>query len=176
MKKIIETERLILREFNANDSKFILDLLNTPAWIKYIGNRGVHSIEDAQSYIMNGPAKSYETNGFGLWMIELKSTGTAMGMCGLIKRAGLEDIDIGFALLPGYEGKGYAYEAASATMDFARKKDIPRVVAITLEHNENSIRLLKRIGLQFEKMITLPGDDEELMLFGVNLHPYPPVN
>ena len=168
MKRIFQTERLIVREFNIDDAAFALELLNTPGWLEFIGNRKVHSVEDAQSYLQRSAIRSYEVNGFGLWLMEVKDTGAAAGMCGLIRREGLEDIDIGFALLPHYEGKGYAYEAASATMKHAKELGIDRIVAITSKHNSRSIGLLEKIGLKFEKMITLPNDDEELMLFGTS--------
>lgn len=166
MKKVLETERLILRELNTGDAGFVLELLNTPAWIKFIGDRGVRTLDDAKNYIIQKFVSSYEANGFGLWLIELKDSGMSIGMCGLIKRNGLEDIDIGFALLPQYEGKGYGYESAAATLDIARNKGIERIVAITVKYNSNSIKLLEKIGLRFEKMISLPNDNEELMLFG----------
>lgn len=172
MNKMIETERLILKEFTTADSSFIIHLLNTPGWLKYIGNRHVSSLEDAGTYLSNGPIRSYADNGFGLWLIEIKNTGTPIGTCGLIKRPGLEDVDIGFALLPEYEGAGFAYEAASATLSYAKEAGIERVVAITVKYNDRSIALLKKLGFEFEEVITIPGDDEELMLFGKKIiHP-----
>src|SRR5690349_16881544 len=112
---IIETERLILREFTIEDDQFILELLNSPGWLRFIGDRGVRNLNDASNYLQSRIIGSYELNGFGLWMMVVKETNTAVGLCGLIKRDGLDDVDIGFALLPGFEGNGYAWEAASAT-------------------------------------------------------------
>jgi RimJ/RimL family protein N-acetyltransferase len=166
MKKILETERLILREFTIQDAVFILRLLNTPGWLQFIGDRGVKTLAEAQSYLLNGPIKSYRANGFGLALVAVKETGMVIGMCGLIKREGLEDVDIGFALLSEYERKGYAYEAAFATLNHAKTDlGINRIVAIVVPENTSSINLLKKLGMQFEKTVKLPGSNEELFLF-----------
>lgn len=114
---IIQTDRLILYHLGINDIDFIYELLNSPAWIKYIGDRGIKTLDDAKKYIINGPMKSYEKFGFGLWLTKLKNDETPIGICGLLKRETLNDIDIGFAFLPQYTGKGYAFEAASATLN-----------------------------------------------------------
>ncbi len=167
--KILETERLILREFNLDDAPFIIELLNTPDWIKYIGDKNVKSIDDAKKYMENGFLKSYKENGFGLSMVEIKNSGTPIGMCGLIKRDTLDDVDIGFAFLPEYARKGYGFEIASATLDYGENTlGIKRVVAITVEYNEASIRLIKKLGMNFEEMVDAPSGDEKLMLFGID--------
>lgn len=164
---IIETNRLLLRQFNEQDTAFIVELLNSPGWLEFIGDRNIKTENDARNYLVNGPMKSYTENGFGLSMVELKETATPIGMCGLIKRTTLEHVDIGFAFLPGYAGQGYAYEIASATLDYAFKTiGLDKVLAITVVNNEPSIRLLKKIGLRFEKMVQF--ENEELMLFGIN--------
>ena len=113
---IIETERLIICHLSEGDSEFILELLNSPGWLKFIGNKNVKTKTDAKNYIINGPLKSYAVNGFGLYLVKLKIINTPVGICGLIKRESLEDIDIGFALHPEYEGYGYACEAAAAVL------------------------------------------------------------
>ena len=162
----LETERLILREFTFGDAEFIISLLNSPGWLQFIGDRNVKTIDDAKNYLLNGPMKSYSENGFGLSMVETKNGHTPIGMCGLIKRVTLEDIDIGFAFLPEFAGKGYAYEIASAMMAHAKNVlGINKIVAITVEDNEHSIKLLNKIGLKFEKRIQFPEDEEVLMLF-----------
>jgi len=164
MKKILETERLFLREFSVDDAEFILNLLNTPGWLKYIGDKNVRTPEDAVSYLENGPIKSYKENGFGLWMTLLKNSNIPVGMCGLINRETLEDIDIGFALLPEYLNLGYGYEIAHATMDYANNTlGIKKIVAITNSNNIPSIKLLNKLGLQFEKKIKLPDNDTVLL-------------
>jgi [ribosomal protein S5]-alanine N-acetyltransferase len=167
---ILESERLILRQMTTDDAAFILGLLNEPSFIQNIGDRHVQTIEDACSYIMNGPVKSYEKNGFGLWMIVLKETNEPMGMCGLIRRDTLEDVDIGYALLPKFWSKGYAVEAAQATKDYAKHVvGLKRIVAIVDPANEGSIRVLEKIGLRYEKMVRLSADDIDLKLFGAEL-------
>lgn len=166
MKQILDTERLALRELNTDDAEFILKLLNTPTWLKFIGDRGVKNLDDAKKYIENGPVKSYADNGFGLYLVQLKKENIPVGMCGLIKRDFLEDPDIGFALLPEHEGKGYGYESASSVMTYAREKlGLNKILAITVKENVNSIHLLEKIGLSHERMVVYPGTNEELMLF-----------
>ena len=167
---ILETERLFLRQFSAQDAEFILELVNEPSFIQNIGDRGVRTLEDARAYILNGPVASYAKNGFGLYRVALKETGESIGMCGLIKRDTLEDVDIGYAFLPKFWGKGFAVEAARAVIDFAKDViGLKRVVAITDPANEGSIRVLEKIGLRFERMVRLSADDIELKLFAIDL-------
>lgn len=168
MKIILETERLVLREFMLSDADFIIQLLNTKTWIKYIGDRNIKSIAAAENYLLNGAIKSYKENGFGLYMVELKISKTPIGMCGIIKRDSLEFPDIGFALLPNYEGKGYAFEMAKAMLVYAKETlMLPDILAITLPSNKSSIKLLEKIGLKFKRLISFPDDKEELMLFAI---------
>lgn len=163
---ILETERLYLRHQSEDDAAFVLELMNDPAWIQFIGDRGVRTVEQARSYIANGAVAMYEKYGFGLLLVARKEDHVPLGLCGLIKREGLEDVDIGFAYLPAYRSKGYAYEAAAAVMQYAREKiGLTRVVAITTQDNHASGRLLEKIGLRFERLIQLPNDKEELRLF-----------
>jgi RimJ/RimL family protein N-acetyltransferase len=167
--KILETERLFLRQFSVEDADFILELLNEPSFIQNIGDRGVRTLEDARAYLLNGPIASYTQNGFGLYLVVLKETSESMGMCGLIKRPGLEDVDVGYAFLPKFWSRGYAVEAALAIKAYARDGiGLKRMVAITDPANEGSIRVLEKIGLRFEKMIRLSEDDIELKLFAVD--------
>jgi RimJ/RimL family protein N-acetyltransferase len=164
MNKILETERLVLQEFSIDDAEFILTLLNTHGWLEYIGDKNVRTIEDAENYLENVPIKSYKENGFGLWLILLKNNSTPIGMCGLIKRESLDDIDIGFALLPEYSKLGYGYEIAQATINYAKHDlGIDKVVAITNSNNVPSIKLLNKLGLQFEKTLKLSEDDTVLL-------------
>jgi [ribosomal protein S5]-alanine N-acetyltransferase len=162
----LETERLVLRQLTADDAEFILELLNEPDYIKNIADRGVRTAEDARKYIENGPAASYAKNGFGLFAVTLKESGVPIGMCGLIKRDFWDDIDIGYAFLERYRGKGYAYESASAIMDYGRKVlKIKRIVAFTTLDNDASIRVLEKIGLRFEKIMSVPAWEGESRLF-----------
>jgi len=168
--KILETDRLILRQFSTEDAEFILELVNEPSFIQNIGDRGVRTLEDARSYILRVAITSYEKNGFGLYLVLLKESDESIGMCGLIKRDGLEDVDIGYAFLPRYWSKGYAMEAARAVKDYARDViGLKRLVAITDPENEGSIRILEKIGLKYEKMVRLSADDIELKLFATDI-------
>jgi [ribosomal protein S5]-alanine N-acetyltransferase len=168
--KILETDRLFLRQLTTEDAQFILELLNDPSFIRNIGDRNVRTIDDACSYILNGPVASYAKNGFGLYLVLLKETHEPIGMCGLIKRDGLEDVDIGYALLPRYWSNGYAVEAARATKEYAREVlGLKRIVAIVDPVNAGSIRVLEKIGLHYETMVRLSIDDIDLKLFGAEL-------
>ncbi len=163
---IIETERLTLRKLSTADAGFILDLLNQPSFIRYIGDRGVRTLEDAERYILNGPVASYERYGFGLYLTQLKESHIPIGMCGLIKRDTLEDVDIGFAFLPQFWLKGYAFESASAVLAYARNTlGIKKILGIATPDNTGSICVLEKIGLKFEKMVKLSEDAVELKLF-----------
>jgi len=167
---ILETERLHLRQLSSEDAEFILELLNEPSFMRNIGDRGVRTIEGANSYILNGPIASYAKNGFGLYLVKLKETAESIGMCGLIKRDTLEDVDIGYAYLPRFWSKGYAVEAAQAVKEYAKSViGLHRMVAIVDPENAGSIRVLEKIGLQFERMVRLSEDDIELKLFGANI-------
>ena len=167
--KILETARLTLRQITIDDAAFYLRLLNEPSWLQYIGNKGVRTLADARQSILNGPVSMQARLGFSLYLNELKGSGVPIGLCGLIKRETLSDIDIGFAFLPEYWGKGYAYEAAAAVVDYATHKiGLTRLVAITSPENTSSIRLLERLGLTFDRNITLSGDGEETKLFAKN--------
>jgi RimJ/RimL family protein N-acetyltransferase len=167
---ILETERLLLRQFAAADAEFILQQVNEPSFIQNIGDRGVRTLDDARAYISDGPVASYEKNGFGLYLVALKESGESIGMCGLIKRDTLDDVDIGYAFLPKFWGKGYAVEAALAVKAYAKDMiGLKRIVAITDPANEGSIRVLEKIGLRFERMVRLSADDIELKLFGADL-------
>ena len=166
MEIVIETERLILRKFTLDDAAFMLELLNTPAWLRFIGDKNVRTLEEAEQYLLDGNIRSYREYGFGFYVVVIKETNESLGICGIVKRQGLDDIDIGFGFLPQFIGKGYGYEAASAVLDYALNDlKIKRIVAIVDPENEASISLIKKIGLQFEKMIQLSNKDIELMLF-----------
>ncbi|MEO7997177.1 MAG: GNAT family N-acetyltransferase [Gemmatimonadaceae bacterium] len=164
---VSETERLQLRHLAADDAPFILGLLNDPEFLRFIGDKKVRSISDAVAYISNGPMDMYHRLGFGLFLTELRDSHTPVGLCGLIKRDGLDDVDIGFAFLDAYRGRGYAFEAAQSVMQFAaRTLKLERVVAITTLDNERSGKLLERLGLTFERLVILPNSATELRLYG----------
>ena len=166
--QVLETERLVLRHFTPDDADVILELVNEPGWKKYIGDRGVNALDDARKYIETVPLASYAKHAFGLWAVELKHDRSLIGMCGLIKRDTLDDVDLGFALLARFEGRGYAREAANATLAYARDHiGLTRVVAITTEDNDRSGILLKRVGMSYEGPISQAG--ETLRLYAIAL-------
>lgn len=165
--KILETERLILRRFTLDDAGFILELVNEPSWLRFIGDKGVRTIEDARAYLLKGPLEMYERLGFGLYRVERKADGVPIGMCGLLKRASLDDVDIGFAFLPRFWSQGYAYESAAAVMAYGKAAlGLGRILAITTPDNRASIKLLEKIGLRLERMKSLAQGEPEVALFG----------
>jgi RimJ/RimL family protein N-acetyltransferase len=163
--EVLRTERLVLRHLTEDDAPFVLELLNAPGFIANIGDRQVRTLEGAARYVSEGPGDSYRRHGYGLWLAALKS-GEPIGICGLVRRDGLEDADIGYAFLERYWGQGFAYEAAVAVLDYARNViGLPKVVAITSPTNAGSIAVLEKIGLRFERMIQLPGQTSESSYF-----------
>ena len=164
--QIATTARLTLREIDAADAPFILTLVNDPAWLRFIGDKNVRTQGDARRYIEAGPAAMYAQRGFGLWLAERSEDRVPIGMCGLIKRDALPDIDLGFAFLPAYRGNGYAFEAAQAAIGFAWERlGLQRVVAITAPDNDDSVRLLERLGFRFERMLRLSNDAPAVRLY-----------
>ena len=150
---VLETERLLLRPFTTDDAPFVLTLLNEPSFLRYIGDKKVRNLDDARQYLANGPMASYERHGFGLLLVELKDSQTSIGMCGLLKREELPHPDIGFAFLPDFWSKGYAFEAASAVMEDVRARlKLRRILAIVNPDNYASMKLLERLGMSFEEM------------------------
>jgi len=148
------------------DAEFILELLNQPSFIRFIGDKGARNLDDARAYVVEGPVKSYQENGFGLYLVELKADATSIGICGIIRRDTLPDADIGFAFLPQYWNRGYAFESASAIMTYAREAlGLDRMLAITTPDNESSARLLAKIGFRFDRMIRLTPEAPEIRLF-----------
>jgi len=164
---VLETERLRLRHLSPEtDAEFILELLNQPSFIQYIGDKGARTLDDARAYIAEGPVKSYQEHGFGLYLVELKADATPIGMCGIIKRETLPAADIGFAFLPEYWNLGYAFESAAGVMTYARETlGLDRMLAITTPDNEPSARLLAKIGFRFDRLIRLTPEAAEIRLF-----------
>ena len=168
--QVLETERLILRQFTSVDAGLILALLNEPSFIQNIGDRGVRTLSDAKRYIETGPVASYARNGFGLYLVLLKDSNESIGMCGLIKRDALEDVDVGYAFLPRYWSKGYAIESVRAVLAYAKRTvQLKRVVAIVDPNNQGSIRVLEKAGFAFERLVQLSADDIELKLFAIEI-------
>jgi ribosomal-protein-alanine N-acetyltransferase len=163
---VCETQRLRLRHLLDTDAPFILELLNEPDFIRNIGDREVRTIDDARRYIQHGPIASYSQHGFGLFLVELQDTATPVGICGLLKRDYLDDIDVGFALRESFRGQGYAFEAASAVMRLGQQvHGLERIVAITSPDNRASMRVLRRLGLEFERTLRIPDQSRDTRLF-----------
>ena len=163
---ILETKRLTVRPFSLCDADFIVELLNEKAFIENIGDKKVRSLDDARCYLRDGPIASYQRYGIGLWRIGLQGDDASIGMAGLLKREQLADVDLGYALLAEYCGNGYALEVTSAVMTYARELlGYRRVVAVVNEGNKSSIRLLKKLGFEYERMVQLTKDDEAAQLF-----------
>jgi RimJ/RimL family protein N-acetyltransferase len=162
---ILETERLRLRRLTLEDAEFVLELVNDPDWLRYIGDRGVRTLEDAREYLLRGPIATYALGaGLGLHAVELREDGVPIGICGLLERDWLEDVDLGFAMLPGFRARGYAFEAAAATLEYGRARlGLTRIVAIVSPENEASMRLLTRLGMRVERR--LERESGEICLF-----------
>lgn len=159
---LLETPRLRLRKFTLDDAAFARELVNDAAWLRYIGDRGVRTLDEARAYI-GKTLTHYERHGFGAYVVELKTTGEAIGNCGLFKREGLPGVDIGFALLERFRGQGYAHEAAAAMLTAARERfGLTRIEAYTVPYNTSSIRLLEKLGLRYEATIRMPNDTEDV--------------
>ena len=155
---VLETDRLRLRQFRPDDAAFVLELLNEPSWLRFIGDRGVRTLDDARAYIENGPRAMFARHGFSLLLVERKADGAALGMCGLIQRDSLDAPDIGYAFLPRFWGQGYAREAAAAVLAYAHDTlGLPRILAITDPDNATSIKLLESLGMRFVE--TIPYED-----------------
>lgn len=166
MTTILETNRLVIRQFTFDDTAFVIELLNSAGWLKFIGDRHVKTEEDAKNYLLNGPMKSYQEHGFGLSLVELKSDKTPIGMCGLLKRDFLENPDIGYAFLPEFNGQGYAFEAANATIIYAKETlNLPNIMAIVNTDNQLSIRVLEKIGMTFKEFFVYPDEEDKKLLF-----------
>lgn len=161
---LLQTENLIIRKLHIEDAAFIFELVNMPSWLQHIGDRGVKTLRDAEQYIINGPMASYKKFGFGLYLVALKDTQEPVGMCGLLKRDTLDDPDIGFAFLQKFTRKGYAFESATGVLAYGKSVlGLNRILAITTKDNTSSIKLLGRLGFEFEKHIMI--NTEELNLF-----------
>jgi RimJ/RimL family protein N-acetyltransferase len=167
---ILKTNRLQIREFTLSDYSFIIELLNTDGWLQYIGNKNIKTKEQAIEYLKNIPLKNYKEHGFGLWMLEKFEDNTPIGMCGFIKRDYLENIDLGFAILPQFEGMGYISEAAKACIEYGKEYlQITNLDAITTPDNRKSQKLLINLGFSYLKKIRIGDNSEELNLYRLAL-------
>lgn len=163
---MLTTERLMLERLTFNDALFIIELLTDPDWLRYIGDRGVRTIEDARGYLERGPMASYASHGFGLYRVALRETGVPIGICGLLKRDALPDADVGFAFLPAYRGQGYAFEASAAILAHGRETlGLVRILAIVSPENAGSVRILEKLGMTREGEVRLSDGAEALWLY-----------
>ena len=164
LKNVLQTKRLTLRCLEAGDAPFMLALLNDPAWIRFIGDRGVRTVEAARAYLEERMISMYTKLGFGLWMVEERGGRLPLGICGLVKRDTLPDVDIGFAFMPEFRGRGYAYESALAVREHATGAlGLARLLAITAPANADSIRLLERLGFARERDMTWAGNEKDVV-------------
>lgn len=167
---ILETEHLYLRKFiPEQDAAYFMALVNSPGWLKYIGDRNIHTEEVAVKYLNDRVMKAYAEHGYGGYTIIEKTSSQPIGNAGLYKRPVLDHFDVGYALLPEFHGKGYAYEATAAVLEFAKESGLKKLYAITVAYNVRSIHLLEKLGLSFEKLFRMEGDPEELSLYSVDL-------
>lgn len=170
MNYVAETEQLLLREWLLSDASFVFELLNSAGWIKYIGNRNINQLSDAEEYITQRLQAGIDKNNFGFWCVVLKSTQLPIGMVGIVEREWLECPDFGFAFLPQYQGKNRAYEASSSVLDLAKNTfGFKNLCAITLPENQRSIQLLERLKFTFQKEISDPDTNEILNVYEIDL-------
>jgi len=170
--KTLLTPRLSIAPFTLDDAPFVLELLNDPGWLRYIGDKEVHTLEQARAYLSAGPIAMMQAQGLGLCLVRRRSDNAPVGACGLIRRAGLEDADLGVAFMPEARGQGYGAEASVAMLQYGlHHLGLKRIVAITTVDNDASGRLLERIGMRLEGSTRLPGDDMDLKLYGVDAPP-----
>lgn len=166
---VLQTPRLRLRRLHEGDAEFILGLLNQPSFLQFIGDKGVRNLEDARSYIRSGPLTSYAEHGFGLYLVLLRDSGERIGVCGILEKPALEHFDLGFAFVPAHWSKGYAEEAACATLEHARDCGLARICAVVDPENAASLKLLHKLGMTRTGRVQLTPADKELELFELSL-------
>lgn len=165
----LQTERLRMRRLTLLDADLMLAVWNDPAFIKHVADRGIRTVEQAQEALLQGAFKLYEDYGYGPYRVALTEGDEEIGICGLFRREGFDDPDIGYSVLPPYCGQGYAYEAASAVLRYARTDlKLARIIAFISPQNSASIGLAEKLGLQFEKAARLAGESEDVSLYGLD--------
>jgi RimJ/RimL family protein N-acetyltransferase len=163
---LIQTDRLLINKITIDDAAFVLELMNDKDWIKNVGDKGVRTIEDAQAYIQQRFIKTYQESNCGFYSLNIKNTHEIIGIAGLVDREGIDHIDIGYGILPEFRGKGYAFEATKAIYDYGYQElNLEKIVAIVNPDNLHSIKLLSKLGLEFEKMIRLPDEEIDILLY-----------
>ncbi len=165
---VLNTERLELRWLTLEDTPLMLGIWNDPAFVRYVADRGIRTLEQARAAVEAGPLRLYAEYGYGPFRVRRREDGMDMGICGLFRRDVLEDPDIGFAILPEFCGKGYGFEASTAVLDYARDTlQLSAVTAIVSPQNAASIGLLEKLGMHYERPIRMPGDDHDVSLYRV---------
>lgn len=163
---VLRTPRLVVRELEFGDAPFVVELLNDEAFLRHIGDRGVRTVADAREYLLQGPLASYVRHGHGLWCVTTNADGTALGICGLLKRPALPEVDLGFAFLPAHRGKGYAHEAAAAVLAYGHAAlGLRAIAAIVAPDNAASVRVLDSLGMRFVRRVRLSPEDVELLYY-----------
>ena len=163
---VLETKRLVLRHFTAEDAAFVLRLLNEPSFIENIGDRGVRTLEDALAYLNGGPIASYAQHGHGLYVVMLRETGEPIGMCGLLRREQFEDADVGYSFLPQFWRRGFAAESVAAVVEHGRRAlGMRTIIAIVSPHNTASSALLEKLGFRYEERVNLLPSGPEVMVY-----------
>jgi ribosomal-protein-alanine N-acetyltransferase len=166
---LIETERLTMRRITPHDADLMLAVWNDPAFVRYVGDRGIRTIEQAAKAIEEGAMRLFSEHGFGPYRMALKTDDTAVGICGIFAREGMDEPDLGFSVLPEFCKRGFAYESAVAVIRHARVDlKLPRLTAIVSPENAASVGLIEKLGLQFERMIRLPGENSDISLYAVS--------
>ena len=167
---ILKTKRLYLRRLIRDDAEFILQLLNEPSWLEFIGNKNVDNLNDAKKYIELAPMNMYERYGFGLFLVCALETSVPMGLCGLIKRDNFDDADLGYALLPEFWNKGFALEAVESVLKYAKNTHhLSRILALSKSSNAPSIKLLNKVGFEFDRDLKLIENEENLQIYQLKL-------
>jgi len=165
---MLTTQRLTLSRLSYDDCEFIYELVNEPCFKRFIGDKGVHTRDDARGYLRDGPIGSYERHGYGLFLVCHSDDGTKLGICGLVKRDGFDDPDLGFAFLNRHWHNGYAFESSVAVLDYGRKTlGLGRIIAMADKDNRSSVQLLEKLGFTYEKMVRMAGDTADVCLFGL---------
>ena len=164
----MNTERLELRWLTLDDTPMMFAVWNDPAFVRFVADRGIRSLEQARAAVEAGPLRLYAEYGYGPFRVRRRADGMDMGICGLFRRDGLEEPDIGFAILPDFCGMGYGFEASTAVLQHAREAlGLPCVTAIVSPHNDASIGLLEKLGMRYERPIRMPGDDHDVRLYRI---------
>ena len=159
-----------MRRLTLDDADLMFAIWNDPAFVKHVGDRGIRTLADARDALLAGAFRLYEEFGYGPYRVALTANDTAIGTCGLFRRAGFEDPDIGYALLPEFCGRGFAYESASAVLEHARTDlQLARITAFVSSENTASIALTEKLGLRFERTTRLAGEDEDVSLYSMSL-------